>query len=397
MLHITRYPGRRAWLSCAGLFTWLLAPAPAAAQTTVTIPLTRKADFTGTLFTRRDTTQHLRHVPNNLRRYLLKYVVLGGGPGQPPAQRLNLLIGRDAQERIVFVPAAPQTFNFRAKDQQVLAPAEVHGQPFDVTLRGPHGPVVVRLRPSFRLENFQYFSPQEQSLFLTLERPLGYEARLPVAGNTLALQVVIHGQQEDVLLTDSTAAVRVTDSQQEDHFYKMGESFLAGGQLLTPLRISAGGDSLTVRVAEPSKIIRPFGADSGLAFRPATLLDLQGQPVALAGRERPLVLDFWGTWCPPCVALTPRLKALHQQYAGKVDMVGIALDEAAKARQYLASNAMTWPNIAIPAKEAANSLIDKMGVNSYPTFFLVHKGVIVYRGVGEAGLQEVAQRLAHLN
>ena len=93
----------------------------------------------------------------------------------------------------------------------------------------------------------------------------------------------MHGQQEDVLLTDSTAAVQVTDSQQEDHFYKMGESFLAGGQLLTPLRISAGSDSLTVRVAELSQAARPFGADPGLAFRPVTLLDLQGQPVALAG------------------------------------------------------------------------------------------------------------------
>lgn len=397
MLHTTRCPGRWAWLSCAGLLTWLLAPAPAAAQTTVTVPLTRQADFTGTLFTRRDTTQQLRHVPKSLRRYLLKYVVLGGGPGQPPAQRLNLLIGRDAQERIVFVPAAPQTFNFRAKNQQVLAPAEAYGQPFDVTLRSARGTVVVRLRPSFRLEHFQYFSPQEQRLFLTLERPLGYEARLTVAGKTLPLQVVLHGQQEDVLLTDSTAAVQVTDTQQEDHFYKVGSSFLAGGQLLTPLRISAGGDSLTVRVAEPSQATQTFGADPGLAFRPATLLDLQGQPVALAGRERPLVLDFWGTWCPPCVALTPRLKALHQQYAGKVDFVGIALDEAAKVRQYLGSHAMTWPNIAIPAKESANSLIEKMRIDSYPTFILVHKGVVVYRGVGEAGLQEVTQRLAHLN
>jgi thiol-disulfide isomerase/thioredoxin len=396
MLHTTRSPGCRAWLGCAGLLAGLLGTAPAAAQTTVTVPLTRQAAFTGTLFTRRDTTQRLRHVPNSLRRYLLKYVVLGGGPGQPPAQRLNVLIGRDAQERIVFVPAAPQTFRFRAKDQQVLALAEAHGQPFGVTLRGPRGPVVVRLRPSFRHENFQYFSPQEQHLFLTLERPLGYEARLTVAGKTLALQVVMHGQQEDVLLTDSTAAVQVTDSQQEDHFYKMGQSLLAGGQLLTPLHISAGGDSLTVRVAEAPQAAQAFGAAPGLAFRPTTLLDLRGQPVALAGRERPLVLDFWGTWCPPCVALTPRLKALHQQYTGKIDLVGIALDEAANVRQYLASNAMTWPNIAIPAKESANSLIEKMGVDSYPTFILVHKGVIVYRGVGEAGLQEITQRLAHL-
>ena len=374
----------------------LLGPASAAAQTTVVIPLTKLEDFNSILYTRRDSTQQLRHVPKNLRRYLLKYVVLGGGPGQPPAQRLNFLIGRDAQERVVFVPAAPQTFNFRAKDQQVLATAEAPGQPFAVTLRSARGPVVMRLRPSFSSKHFTYFSPQEQRLFLTLEVQAGYDAHLPVGGKNIALQVAIQKKQEDVLLTDSTAVVRVPDGQHQGRFYKMGDSFLASGYLITPRHISAGGDSLTAQVAEPAKTTRPFGADPGLAFQPATLTDLMGQPVVLAGTERPLVLDFWGTWCRPCVALTPSLKALHQQYAAKADIVSIALDDADKVKQYLASNAIAWPNVAISKSQADNSLIEKLSVDTYPTFILIHKGIIVYRGIGETGLKELTQQLTQL-
>lgn len=392
MLRTACYPHFRVWLSCAGL----LGAAPAAAQTTVVVPLTKLEDFNGTLFTRRDTTQQLRHVPKNLRHYLLKYVVLGGGPGQPPAQRLNFLIGRDAQERVVFVPAAPQTFRFRVKDQQVLATAEAPGQPVTVTLRGARGPVVVRLRPSFSSKHLTYFSPLEQRLFLTLEQSVGYKAQLPIGDKEIALQIEMHGKQA-VLLTDSTASVQVPDGQHKGRFYRMGESFLASGHLITLRHISAGGDSLAVQVVEPAKTNRPFGADAGLAFQPATLSGIEGQPVMLAGTERPLVLDFWGTWCGPCVALTPSLKALHQQYATKADIVSIALDDADKVKQYLSAHAITWPNIAVPEKQAAGSLIEKLNVNNYPTFILVYKGIIIYRGTGETGLKELTQQLAQLN
>ena len=385
--------------TCRPCFRWLigvglLGPASAVAQTTVVIPLTKLENFNRILPTRRDTTQQLRHVPKNLRHYLLKYVVLGGGPGQPPAQRLNFLIGRDAQERVLFVPAAAETFKFRVKDQQVLATTEAPGQPFAVTLRSARGPVVLRLRPSFSSKYFTYSSPQEQRLFLMLDQSVDHEGRLLIADKEITLQVEAHGKQT-VLLTDSTALVRVPDGQHKSRFYKMGESFSASGYAVTLRHISAGGDSLTVQVA-PAKTTRPFGADPGLAFQPATLTDLTGQPVALAGTERPLVLDFWGTWCGPCVALTPSLKALHQQYAAKADIVSIALDEADKVKRYLAANSITWTNVAIPEKQVANSFIDKLNVGNYPTFILVNKGVIVYRGTGETGLKELTQQLAQL-
>jgi thiol-disulfide isomerase/thioredoxin len=375
-----------------------LGAAPAAAQTTVVVPLTRLEDFSRRTIASLDSTQQFKNLPQDLRQYMLKYMVVGGLPGQPPAQRLNFLIGRDKQGQVVFIPAEPSTRTLRLQDKQILpaTPGEPRPRPFQVQVRGPRGPLTLTMRPAVYLpQGMTITVPWKNDLFLALERFDDAQGTLKVGSQEVALRTGLNGPSGLVLYTDSVAAIRVLDGQKRG-VYKIGNSFLANRYLVTLRHMSAGGDSLTVQVTEPAKAARTFGQDPGMAFRPATLTDLQGRPVALAGTERPLVLDFWGTWCGPCVALTPSLKALHQQYATKADIVSIALDDADKVKQYLSANAITWPSIAIPEKQAAGSLIEKLNVNNYPTFILVHKGIIVYRGTGETGLKELTKQLAQL-
>lgn len=57
---------------------------------------------------------------------------------------------------------------------------------------------------------------------------------------------------------------------------------------------------------------------------PVQLLDLEGNPVALTG-DRPTLVDFWATWCKPCLEMMPTLSALHAE--GEVRVVGISIDE----------------------------------------------------------------------
>jgi peroxiredoxin len=61
-----------------------------------------------------------------------------------------------------------------------------------------------------------------------------------------------------------------------------------------------------------------------------TLQDLNGKSVSLAGlRGKVVILDFWATWCPPCVQEIPHFVELHEQYKDKgVEIVGISLDHA---------------------------------------------------------------------
>jgi thiol-disulfide isomerase/thioredoxin len=84
--------------------------------------------------------------------------------------------------------------------------------------------------------------------------------------------------------------------------------------------------------------------------------DLQGQrlPVAL-GQEtwltekqdltgKVLVLDFWATWCGPCIAAEPKLEKLTKDFAGKVAVIGISgqREEQSKVESHLAKHEPKW-------------------------------------------------------
>jgi thiol-disulfide isomerase/thioredoxin len=74
-----------------------------------------------------------------------------------------------------------------------------------------------------------------------------------------------------------------------------------------------------------------------------TFTDLDGKPVALADfRGKPLVLNFWATWCPPCLKEIPDLVEIHSRYAARgVVLVGVAVEEAARVPEFVKAISIT--------------------------------------------------------
>lgn len=64
----------------------------------------------------------------------------------------------------------------------------------------------------------------------------------------------------------------------------------------------------------------------------------EGGEIEMAAlRGRPLLLNFWATWCPPCLQEMPDLDRLQATHAARgLQVVGLALEEAAPVRQFLA-------------------------------------------------------------
>ncbi len=69
------------------------------------------------------------------------------------------------------------------------------------------------------------------------------------------------------------------------------------------------------------------GLPSGTAAPAASVQDLDGQPVDLASLvgKKPVLFEFWATWCPICKALMPRVEAAHAKYGDRVDFVEVAV------------------------------------------------------------------------
>ena len=113
--------------------------------------------------------------------------------------------------------------------------------------------------------------------------------------------------------------------------------------------------------------------------------DLTGRRVHLAAwQHRPLVCNFWATWCAPCREEVPLLLDLRKSYAPKgLEVVGIGIDQVAKMRQFAADYRIDYPLLVGDA--AAVELMRELGNGSGALPFTVvtdARGAIAYRHLG---------------
>lgn len=87
----------------------------------------------------------------------------------------------------------------------------------------------------------------------------------------------------------------------------------------------------------------PGAGEANLDF---TLKDMNGATVNLADfRGRPVILNFWATWCGPCKAEIPALVALAEQYKSKnLTVIGVSVDDTPEdLREFAAEYKMNYP------------------------------------------------------
>ena len=122
---------------------------------------------------------------------------------------------------------------------------------------------------------------------------------------------------------------------------------------------------------------RSFAVSIGLnitAAPPMTqqVTDEDGQPFTLDSFQgRPLLINFWASWCAPCIAEMPSLQlAAEQLHPDGIDVILISLDRGGvkKALPVLRANGVTTPHLGFDPKGA---LSREMGVIGLPTSFLL--------------------------
>ena len=119
------------------------------------------------------------------------------------------------------------------------------------------------------------------------------------------------------------------------------------------------------------------------AFRLSTF---DGRKVSLADyRGQVVLLDFWATFCPPCVAALPELQALHAKHAARgFSVVGVTVDDRAP----LVQKATTRARVAYPIVQATPEVWNAYKVTALPSLILIGRdGKIVKRFGGEADKQ----------
>jgi cytochrome c biogenesis protein CcmG, thiol:disulfide interchange protein DsbE len=117
------------------------------------------------------------------------------------------------------------------------------------------------------------------------------------------------------------------------------------------------------------------------------VLELNGRPAHLSDlRGKVVVLNFWATWCPPCVEETPALNRLQQYIASRNGVVvGVAADEdQAIYEKFLREKGVIFTTYRDPGtKDEHSPIAQEYGTSMYPeTYIIDRKGVIVRKIIG---------------
>jgi thioredoxin 1 len=133
-----------------------------------------------------------------------------------------------------------------------------------------------------------------------------------------------------------------------------------------PAELAVGdGDSEAAEAAEPDESADSVGSAGTHQAIDVTEADFAQKVLA---SDQPVMVDFWASWCPPCVALAPTVEEIAAEYAGRAKVAKVNVDEA-------------------------QGLATEYEISAIPTLLFFHDGAVIERVVGPESKRQLTQKL----
>jgi peroxiredoxin len=170
-------------------------------------------------------------------------------------------------------------------------------------------------------------------------------------------------------------------------------------QKAAPVEESAS-PTVEEQISEPEQVAPNVSGEPTVGFQAPdfSLNTIDGQPFSIAGlRGKNVLINYWVTWCIPCIEEIPVLEKLHKEYQDKNFVVlsinGIAQDDLATVSDTIAQFTLTYPVLL----DENDFIYNEYWVRFMPTsFFIDEAGLIRFIQLGssdEAGLRARIEQL----
>jgi len=158
--------------------------------------------------------------------------------------------------------------------------------------------------------------------------------------------------------------------------------FIAIGLITLILGIAIGSWRI-----QPKPVVAPASWVFELSYP-----DAQGKTTALSDvRGRLTIVNFWATWCPPCIEEMPELSQVHSDLSpNNVKVIGLAIDSPSNVREFLESRSFSYPLLITGGSgtELARRLGN--GIDALPyTVMIDEKGRVVKQKTGRIREEEL--------
>lgn len=240
----------------------------------------------------------------------------------------------------------------------------------------------IYIRPYPYPSAFTYSNDIENKYYLMIKNAMSKEGILNINGDNYSV-IVSNGRPLPIYNIANTK-IFVTnsgESKKVDRYYEIGDTIKLKKGAIKFDSLTKFGDTIYYK-----KIFSENYFDTWKSKVPnVKAMDIYGMPYDIQFDKKVVLIDFWGTWCKPCIEDIPKLQALYKKFKHKnFQIVSIAYDkkdDLDKLKRMVKKEGITWVNIFQDIDDQSPlSLIKKFKVNTFPTFILVdEKGNILFR------------------
>ena len=161
-------------------------------------------------------------------------------------------------------------------------------------------------------------------------------------------------------------SAEAAEANDETVIFRVGEIYVS------TKRVDLEKNQITMK-SHPASDYKRIDLEVGREIPDFEFTDFLGKKRRLSEfRGKYVLVDFWGTWCPPCRAELPYLKEAYQRYQSRgLEILGMNTDEmelVPQVRSLLEKHGMTWPQAK---KQSIVGLIGRLRIHSYPTTILL--------------------------